>query len=107
MKDETDKQTAELPLNGNVPKKRGRPSTGKAMTNAEKQRAYRERQKSNVTGLALTDSETTAIVTLLQDKAKAIAYGSMKNGPVMPGTREMETVEWLHDLARKIASAKR
>lgn len=46
MKDQTDKQTAELPLNGNVPKKRGRPKTGKALSNAEKQRAYRERQKT-------------------------------------------------------------
>jgi hypothetical protein len=44
MKDQADKQKAELPLNGNVPKKRGRPATGKAMTNAEKQRAYRARQ---------------------------------------------------------------
>ncbi|UGV32298.1 hypothetical protein LO767_07430 [Halopseudomonas aestusnigri] len=43
MKDQTDKQTAELPLNGNVQKKRGRPATGNAMTNAEKQRAYRAR----------------------------------------------------------------
>lgn len=44
MKDQADKQTAELPLKGNVAKKRGRPSTGHAMTNAEKQRAYRARQ---------------------------------------------------------------
>jgi len=44
MKDQADKQTSELPLNGNVPKKRGRPATGNAMTNAEKQRAYRARQ---------------------------------------------------------------
>lgn len=104
MKDQADKQTAELPLNGNVPKKRGRPKTGKAMSNAEKQRAYRERQKGNVTGLDLTESEVTAIVTILQDKAKSIADCSIRNGPVMPGTREMKSVEWLHNLARKIAS---
>jgi len=44
MKDHTDKQTAELPFNGNVPKKRGRPKTGKALSNAEKQRLYRQRK---------------------------------------------------------------
>lgn len=48
MKDQADKQTQPLPLE--QPKRgRGRPSTGAAMTPAEKQRAYRERQKSNVT----------------------------------------------------------
>lgn len=44
MIDPADKQTAALPLE--QPKRgRGRPSTGQAMTPAEKQRAYRERQK--------------------------------------------------------------
>ncbi|OGQ51880.1 MAG: hypothetical protein A3J24_11375 [Deltaproteobacteria bacterium RIFCSPLOWO2_02_FULL_53_8] len=49
MIDPTDKQTAALPLE--QPKRgRGRPSTGAAMTPAEKQRAYRQRlaeQKNN------------------------------------------------------------
>lgn len=44
MKDQADTQTPELPLNGNVPKRRGRPKTGKALSNAEKQRRYRERK---------------------------------------------------------------
>lgn len=46
-----DKQTQALPLDEQPAKrKRGRPATGKAMTPAEKQRAYRERLKvSNVT----------------------------------------------------------
>ena len=50
MIDPADKQTQPLPLDEQPAKKRrGRPTTGKAMTPAEKQRAYRERLKSNVT----------------------------------------------------------
>lgn len=46
MIDPTDKQTVALPLETTpVKRSRGRPSTGKAMTPAEKQRAYRERLK--------------------------------------------------------------
>ena len=50
MIDPADQQTQALPLDEQTEKKRrGRPATGKAMTPAEKQRAYRERQKRNVT----------------------------------------------------------
>ncbi|MGR1220045.1 hypothetical protein ACUYGA_24555 [Metapseudomonas otitidis] len=46
MIDTNDKATQPLPLDEQpMKRKRGRPSTGKAMTPAEKQRAYRERQK--------------------------------------------------------------
>lgn len=44
MKQAADKSTAELDL-GDVPRRPGRPVTGKAMTNAERQKAYRERQR--------------------------------------------------------------
>lgn len=48
MIDPTDNANQKLPLE--QPKRgRGRPATGKAMTPAEKQAAYRARQKSNVT----------------------------------------------------------
>jgi len=44
--DAQDKKTQALPLDEMpMKRKRGRPATGKAMTPAEKQRAYRERQK--------------------------------------------------------------
>jgi len=47
MIDPADQQTQALPLDEQPAKrKRGRPATGKAMTPAEKQRAYRERQKA-------------------------------------------------------------
>lgn len=47
MIDPADKLTQALPLDEQPAKrKRGRPATGKAMTPAEKQRAYRERQKA-------------------------------------------------------------
>lgn len=50
MIDPADQQTQALPLDEQPAKKRrGRPATGKAMSPAEKQRAYRERLKSNVT----------------------------------------------------------
>lgn len=46
MIDPADQQTQSLPLDEQPAKrKRGRPATGNAMTPAEKQRAYRERQK--------------------------------------------------------------
>jgi len=63
MIDPADKQTAELPLE--QPKRgRGRPSTGQAMTPAEKQRAYRQRladqQKSQVPAVQLEKVRSTA-----------------------------------------------
>lgn len=46
MIDTNDKATQPLPLDEQpMKRKRGRPATGTAMTPAEKQRAYRERQK--------------------------------------------------------------
>lgn len=47
MIDANDKQTQSLSLDEQTAKgKRGRPATGKALSNAERQRAYRERQKA-------------------------------------------------------------
>lgn len=52
MIDPADKQTQSLPLDSAPVKRgRGRPATGNAMTPAEKQRAYRERQKKRETEL--------------------------------------------------------
>ncbi|GAD64741.1 eIF2A family protein [Aquipseudomonas alcaligenes] len=45
MIDTNDKATQALDL-GEQPKRRGRPATGSAMSNADRQRAYRERQKA-------------------------------------------------------------
>ena len=45
MIDPKDNSTQPLDL-GEAKRRRGRPSTGKAMSNAERQRAYRERQKT-------------------------------------------------------------
>lgn len=47
MIDANDKQTQPLALDEQTTKaKRGRPATGQALSNAERQRAYRERQKA-------------------------------------------------------------
>ena len=48
MIDHLDKQTQTLPLEQK--RGRGRPATGQALSNAERQRAYRERQKAQRNG---------------------------------------------------------
>ena len=45
MIDNQDKQTQPLDL-GEQPKRKGRPATGQALSNAERQRLWRERQKA-------------------------------------------------------------
>lgn len=111
MIDPADKQTQTLPLDEQPAKrKRGRPATGKAMTPAEKQRAYRERKKRNVTengaiAVTLTDAESTVIVDLLQTKARDIATRALLGGPVTED--KLESMKWLSDLAGRIAQATR
>jgi len=66
MIDPADKQTQQLALE--KPKRaRGRPATGAAMTPAEKQKAYRERLKSNVT----EKEKPTEEVEKLKEMARA------------------------------------
>lgn len=109
MIDPADKQTQALPLDEQpVKRKRGRPVTGAAMTPAEKQRAYRERQKSNVTvnkhdgaAVMLNKAERTAIVCMLQDKARDISLRVLCRGPVKQ--EELDSAEWLSKLAHRIA----
>jgi len=113
MIDPTYKATQALPLDEPPQRKRrGRPSTGKAMTPAEKQRAYRERQKAaqgNVTpkllpgAVLLTEAENTAIVCMLQDKAREIAVRCLSGGPVTPDQLEQQV--WLSTLASKVAAS--
>lgn len=65
-------------------------------------------KKGNVTGIQLTGAETTAIVALLQDKAKHMSFSALGSGPVQPGTRDdqvMQSVKWVRDLVQKVASA--
>jgi|TARA_A100001518_G_C1226324_1_gene75748 hypothetical protein len=58
MIDPADQLTQALPLDDQPAKrKRGRPATGKAMTPAEKQRAYRERQKAKSTCISPATAE--------------------------------------------------
>lgn len=98
MKEITDKKTADL-FSKRGP---GRPATGNAMSAAEKQKAYRARRKdSGDISVTLTKSEATAIVSLLQDKARDIAIRKLCDGPVEE--KELETVRWIRDLANKIA----
>lgn len=56
MIDNQDKQTQPLDL-GQAPKRRGRPAKEKALSNAERQRLYRERMKSKSTGEGLVDEK--------------------------------------------------
>lgn len=58
MKDANDKQTADLlPM----PKKRGRPATGKALTPAQKQAAYRARQAENKATVTINKADLKAL----------------------------------------------
>lgn len=72
MIDPADKQTQSLPLDEQPAKrKRGRPSTGAAMTPAEKQRAYRERMKANQggkPGAIYTREEAQEAVRIYQEE---------------------------------------
>lgn len=66
MKDQDDKKTKELALE--QPKRgRGRPANGAALTPAQKQKAYRERLKSNVT----EKEKPTEEVEKLKEMARA------------------------------------
>lgn len=70
MIDPADQKTQALPLNEQPAKrKKGRPATGKAMTPAEKQRAYRERQKGNVT----KTKDTRDLAYLLENLQRILA----------------------------------
>lgn len=67
MIDPADKKTAALPLE--QPKRgRGRPVTGEALTPAQKQKAYRERLKSNVTKNVQDDSQISFLSRLLDQE---------------------------------------
>lgn len=67
MIDTNDKQTQSLPLD-QTKRGRGRPATGKALSPAEKQKAYRERQaqKGNVT--ANDDGQLKLVTAVLQQE---------------------------------------
>ena len=56
MIDNQDKQTKPLDL-GPAPKRRGRPAKENALSNAERQRQWRERMKSKSTGEGLVDEK--------------------------------------------------
>lgn len=114
MIDPADRHTQPLPLDKQPAKrKRGRPATGQALSNAERQRAYRERQKAalgNVTAnqpidgalaVMLTSPERTAIVCMLQDQARYMSSRALLGGPVTPD--ELKSARWLSDLAHRIA----
>lgn len=111
MIDPADKQTQALPLDEQPAKrKRGRPATGKAMTPAEKQRAYRERMKSrNVTENAVPSEllekvRATAaerIEQLEQQLAAAIARAEKaekanKRNVTRQQTKRRYVLQWQH-----------
>ncbi len=82
----------------------GRPKTGTALTPAEKQKAYRERLKARAEeekgGLQLNNAERTALVVMMQDKARYIyqkAEGKKDNEQLLVSAK------WCSDLAKKIA----
>ena len=66
MKDINDKQTADLLP---TPKKRGRPATGRAMTPAQKQAAYRQRQAEKTVTVTFNKEDIPTLKLILANPA--------------------------------------
>ena len=114
MIDNQDKQTQPLDL-GAEPKRRGRPAKQNALSNAERQRLYRERKKEEAKtagrpvsegemAVGLTNQEATVIISLLQDWARDVATKSLCGGKVSDGQKK--SAEFMSNLARKVARAR-
>lgn len=88
MIDPADKETQSLPLE--QPKRgRGRPSTGQAMTPAQKQKAYRDRQKSNVTKNRVDDLDEN--MRLREQLIKAIERAELAEARAQDAERELRS----------------
>lgn len=88
--------------------RRGRPKKDGALSRAEIQKAYRERQKEKTQEgftVTLSNAEITAMCSMAQDAAREIAVRKLHGGPVRP--EELKTLEWLSNLARKLGVAAR
>lgn len=70
MIDALDTQTQALPLE--KPAKRGRPATGKALSNAERQRAYRERQKAQRNDKEQEERKVGRYAQVIREQAEQI-----------------------------------
>ena len=68
MIDPADQQTQPLPID-EAKRRRGRPATGKAMTPAERQKAYRERLKSQRNVTESESTHDTKSLQLLRERA--------------------------------------
>ncbi len=69
MKDAHDNQTADLLP---TPRPRGRPRTGKALSGAERQAAYRARQAENIVTVTFNRSDLPALKLLLANPNPAL-----------------------------------
>ena len=69
MKDVHDSQTADLLP---TPRPRGRPRTGKALSGAERQAAYRARQAENLVTVTFNRSDLPALKLLLANPNPAL-----------------------------------
>ena len=69
MKDAHDSQTADLLP---IPRPRGRPRTGKALSGAERQAAYRARQAENLVTVTFNRSDLPALELLLANPNPAL-----------------------------------
>ena len=79
MKDAADNVTAELiPM----PKKRGRPATGKAMTAAERKAAQRATLPGYSMEVSMTQCSDTALNTAMQ---RALSQGDVVIGEMLAG----------------------
>lgn len=67
MKDDNDDKTGDLLPDAPIPRRRGRPPTGTALTPAEKQHAYRERKKARLQELRDPSVPVTSAVIDLSE----------------------------------------
>lgn len=88
MTDALDKQTQALPLEP-VKRGRGRPKTGTAMTPAEKQRAYRERQRKLNVQKPAADHQT--VQALDQEVRKLLVELECANARIAELEKELQS----------------
>ncbi len=87
MIDNQDKQTQPLDL-GPAPKRRGRPAKENALSNAERQRLYRERQKAQRNGKQIPQAAAEAALITAIERADDLAS---KLGRANDRIKELET----------------
>lgn len=102
MKHPADKATPELPGMPQV-KKRGRPATGKAISSAERMKAYRERLKEKEPKIWAIEGCLKFYFERLEKHPEAAEYGQIKGAAgalawigLITDEQEERAIEWAY-----------